>query len=164
MFCFHSFWPKKPFKEWNYLLNLILSADKFSKDKNEKWAFLFVPRYWFQQCLVGYGSVPVTSDLLTSSCRLDLCCMGSICIQMDHSMGELNPSACMANLRFWPRIIWSFQWWGYEFVQFDTFGFETLFVSRDLWWYSCGHSCSLEVMDGWCNGSNKSRGVCLREL
>ena len=129
--------------------------------KNEH--FYFNPRYWFPQW-VGCGSVPEKSNLLTSSCRLDLCCMGSICIQMDHSMGELNPSVCIAHLGFWLRIIWSFQWWGYEFVQFDTFGFETLFVSRDLWWYSCGHSCSLEVMDGWRHGSNKSRGVCLREL
>ena len=131
--------------------------------KNEHF-YLFLGIDFNNVIIVGYGSVPVTCDLLTSSCRPDLCCMGSICIQMDHSMGELDPSACIANLRFWPRIIWSFQWWGYEFVQYETFGFETLFESRDLWWDSCGHSCSLEVMDGWCKGSNKSRGVCSREL
>ena len=101
------------------------------KMKNEHF-YLFLGIDFNNVFIVGYGSVPVTCDLLTSSCRPDLCCMGSICIQMDHSMGELNPSACIANLRFWPRIIWSLQWWGYEFVQYETLVFETLIMAAAL--------------------------------
>ena len=74
--------------------------------------------------IVGYGSVPVTSDLLTSSCRPDLCCMGSMCIHNGPFNGRADPvrvycqpqvltqnHMVFAMVRLWVCPIWNLGVW-----------------------------------------------------
>ena len=58
--------------------------------KNEHF-YLFLGIDFNTVFIVGYGSVPVTCDLLTSSCRPDLCCMGSMCIHNGPFNGRADP-------------------------------------------------------------------------